>query len=342
MKLVRYEFILRAMQPINHQAETIGNEGVIMRESIRLPGGDYAMVPHITGDTCRSGIRRAAAWATLDAAGMLEDPKFSEAALRLLFSGGKVTKKGSAGAINLDIYRRLTDLVPSLKLLGGCSDSRIIPGTTNVDSAILLCRETEHLVREYTPQVGEDGQVTSWVIEWLAANGERLNPARMGVDEVQRVRMDPTIVPEMRQFLSGDAHVEVNRRLSASEAAHTDDDAVGQEEEKSSMMPRRFEVVKRGELFFWGVEARCYSPLDEDTLNVAVAVWLADARVGGKKGSGHGLIRPVVAKNIEAVRLSRKTSALALHGGVEIGKVFREHVGARRDAIREMFATVDA
>lgn len=333
MKTIRYEFILRALQPINHQSETVGNEGVIMREPIRLPGGRYADVPIITGDTCRSGLRRAAAWALLDAAGLIEHPCLGEAAIRLLFAGGMVTGKGSASNINLDTYRRLTELVPSMKLLGGCSDSRVIPGMSEVDVALLLCRETEWHFREYSP----------WMLDWLAANGEPLNPARMDVEEEQRVRMDPALVPELRQLMNADAQVSVNRRLQSSEAAHTTDDAAGQIEAKSTMMPRRFEVVKRGALFGWGLQCRTYTPLDEDTLNVAVAAWLSDARVGGKKGTGHGLMRPIpgAARNITVQPISRSMDSLALDG-MRIGDLFRAHVSERRDAIREMLATVDA
>lgn len=333
MRTIRYEFILRLLQPLNHQSETIGNEGVLQRESMRMPGGRYADVPIITGDTCRSGLRRAAAWALLDAAGLIDNPSLGEAAIRLLFAGGMVTGKGSASTINLDSYRRLTELVPSMKLLGGCSDSRVIPGMSEVDVAMLLCRETEWLYREYSP----------WMLDWLAANGEQLNSCRMDVDEEQRVRMDPALNPAMRLLMSADAQVEANRRLQASETAHTEGDASAQLQTKSTMMPRRFEVVKRGALFGWGLQCRTYTALDEDTLNVAVAAWLSDARVGGKKGTGHGLLRPIpgAARNIEVQPISRRVDALAIDG-MKIGDLFRAHVADRKDAIRELLATVDA
>lgn len=248
MQTLRYEFVLIAEQPIAHHAETIGNEAILMREKIRQKGGGFADVPIGTGDTARHGLREAAAYALLDAAGMLDEPGLSEAALRLLFAGGMVTGKGDAGAISLDVYREMTELIPSLRLLGGCTNSRVIPGQLNVDPMVLICTETEYML----------SKAAQWVLMWMTEHAERLESCRAHIDEVQRVRMDPLLVPEKRLLLSTDAQVSATKKLAASEAAHDANDSRGQEREKSGMMPRRHETLVRGSLLWWGFEARCY------------------------------------------------------------------------------------
>ena len=182
MQTLRYGFVLQAAQAICHSAETIGNESLLMREDVRQKGGGFAAVPIISGDAMRHGLREAAAYTFLDAAGLLDEPALSEAALRLLFAGGMVTGRGDASVISLDAYREMVDLVPSLKLLGGCTNSRVIPGQLAVDAAVLVCTETEHLL----------GRASPWVLDWAREHGEGLESCRVHVAEEQRVRMDPT------------------------------------------------------------------------------------------------------------------------------------------------------
>lgn len=333
MEIRRYEFILRAAEPIAHHSETLGNEAILMRRKVRVPGGRMVDIAEITGDTMRHGLREAAAYAYLDAAGMLDKPDLSEAALRLIFAGGMVTGKGSSSSINLDIYRKMTELMPPLRLLGGCADNRVIPGYLECDGAILICDETRKQIEECAP----------WVLQWLAGQDEATNPARSHVVSEQRVRMDPMLVPEKRMLMSADAQVAVNRRLESGERAHVEDDAVEAENAKSSMLPRRYETLVQGSLLYWSVTARCYSPLDVDTFLVMVLGFLANARVGGKKATGHGRIIPIAARQIDVVRPSeRATEIIPMAMVPKVGKVFREHVEARRTEIAEMLRTVAA
>lgn len=332
MQTKRFEFVIEATQPIAHHAETIGNESILMREDIRQRGGGFAAVPIVTGDAMRHGLREAAAYAYLDAAGLLDEPALTEAALRLLFAGGMVTGRGDASAISLDVYREMTELVPSLKLLGGCTNSRVIPGQLFVDAAMLVCSETAHVIEKAAP----------WAMAWTAERGEKLESCRAHVGEEQRVRMDPTLIPEKRNLLSAGADVALTRRLTAGEAAHDTGDAVAKEREKSSMLPRRYEVVKRGSLFWWGFTCRVYSPLEVDTLHTMAASFMSDMFVGGKRGTGHGGLTPVAWRGLAMPELSRPAEALSAGFGPKVGELFREHVRERAPRIRELLKTVDA
>lgn len=329
METIRYEFIIEAQTPIAHHSEVFGNSAIAMRRKVRQPDGSFADVPVITGDTLRHGLREASSYALLDSAGLLGDAGLTEGALRLLFAGGMLTGKGDASAVKLDAYRHMVDVMPTLGLFGGCANNRAIPGRLIVDDAVLVCEETS----AFCP---------AWIAAWLEEQGIRLDSCRSYLEEVQRVRMDPTLDPGKRKLLAAGADAAVQGRLLASEAAHDADDAVGAAKNKSTMMPRRFERVAQGSLFSWSVEATTYSDLDTDTFNTAVAAYMANARVGGKRGTGHGQIRCVTARKVAMSRPSERAEPEVTALALGVGSVFRAHVLERRDALREFLSAVDA
>lgn len=328
MHTKRYEFLLDAAQPIAHHEATYGNHAHIQRRKVRLPTGSFADVPVVTADTMRHGMREAATYALLDAAGLLAAESLSQAALRLLFSGGMVTGRGDAGTVNLDQYRELVELVPPLGLFGGCAGNRLIPGRLFVDDALLACSETRQ-----------------WWPEWVgqALSEQEIADSRAYVEEVQRVRMDPLLSPEKRKLLAADAQVDANKQLAASEAAHDDDDALARDDAKSSMMPRTFERVIQGSLFNWSVTAHCYSDLDVDTLLTTIGAFLSRAVVGGKKGTGHGFMRCMAARDVHIARPSERAEVVnpaAL--GPRVGELFRTHVAERKERLAAFLKTVNA
>lgn len=328
----RYEFVLRAEQPVAHHCANEGNEAVAFRRRVRVRGG-WAEVPIVTADTMRHGLREAAAFAVLSAANLLSGANLSEAAIRLLFAGGMVTGRGDAGSISLDRYRELCELVPTMSLFGGCCDNRVIPGRLVVEDAVLVCEEVADEALGYVP---------TWALD-LVRESVGIDAGVHHVEDEQRVRMDPTMHPERRLLMGADAQVAVNNRLAASEQAHAADDAVEREESKSSMMPRRFERVAAGSHFFWAIEANTYTPLDVDVLNVAVSAFLHNARVGGKRGTGHGLLRHVDSRGVSILRPSESrapVAALAKDGPV--GYALRKHVEERADRIRDFLRGVNA
>jgi hypothetical protein len=109
------------------------------------------------------------------------------------------------------------------------------------------------------------------------------------------------------------------------------------------MLPRTFERVASGSYFAWSVQATCYSDMDVDCFMTMVASFLANARVGGKKATGHGLLRPITARGVvigsPAERLHpMDTTELA----AKAGDLFRAHVRERKDRIRTFLSGVDA
>lgn len=321
-----YEVLLEAQTPIHHGSEVFGNHAVIARRKVRLPSGDWAHVPAVSGDALRHGLREAAAYAFLDAAGMLDAGALTEAALRLLFSGGMVTGRGDAANVKLDDYRTMVDLVPPLALLGGCASNRVIPGRMVVEDAMLVCEESRHLIPA-----------------WITEKAGVIAGARSHVEVHQRVRMDATLDPGKRKLLGETAVRQIEAAHRKSETAHEDDDPVAREEAKSSMMPRTFEALASGSLFSWRVQATCMSDLDADTFHAMIGAFLSNARIGGKRGTGFGLVRAIAANEATIRRPAASMQAVDVTAlGPRIGELFRAHVRERAEKAREFLRGVDA
>lgn len=326
----RVDVIFEAAEPIAHHAESLGNHAIVQMRKIRRHGGGFCKVPEITGDTMRNRMRHWISIATMRAADML-GPNLTEGALRLLFAGGMVTGRGDAGVVSLDRYRELCELVPSLSIFGGCADNRVVPGKLWVEPATLICAETERYL-------------APWMSEWLAERQIAIEPSRPHIEIAQRVRMDPQLNPSMRALMLPDAQVSANAQLGASEAAHGADDAAAAKKEKSSMLPRTFERVVQGSLFSWRCTVTCHSALEQDTFYATLAELMANGpRVGGKQGTGHGLLRTVAARGVELERSAERLDGIDLaHPEQRIGELFRRHVAERAPRIREFFKVVNA
>lgn len=324
-----YTTILKAVTPIAHHSESFGNSAVIMDEPVIQPDGRKVRVPIITGDTMRHGLREAAAYAFLDAAGLLDEPCLSESALRLLFAGGQLG--GSSGStISITEYRQLVELIPSLGLLGGCAGNRMQPGRLQVDRALLICTDSMPLL-EHDP----------WVMQWLERSEFVPAKARSSIDLTQRVRMDPTLNATGRAMLAPEANAGAEQRMLDREAAGEAQDAVAIQDTKSSMMPRTFEVVAAGSLFVWSLTATLLTELDRDTFDLMLAAWLSNMVVGGKKGTGHGRLAALEGSKLLLSRPSAPETVTLPDTG-KVGDRFREHVAARKDAIKDFLAKVEA
>lgn len=332
MKIIKYDFILKAMQPIAHHAGTEGNMAFLMREDIRQPDGRFVKVPVITGDTMRHGMREAAAYYCLDAAGILDEANLTEAALRLLFSGGMISG-ASGGSVKISEYHEMINTFPPLRLFGGCAQNRTITGMLIVNRALLICDETR-------------GVIPGWVWEWLDSDKgchQRISSCRSHVEEHNRVRMDPTLDPKKQMLMSPDARESVEDRLQASETAGEANDPIAKDKEKSSMMPRSYEVISTGSLFYWSTIATCFSDLDVDVFHTALFSFLANAYVGGQRRTGNGLIEPIRAGKIVLPRPAQAFEFIdAKELGSTAGSLFSEHMAGRGEALRSFLATVKA
>jgi hypothetical protein len=316
----RYEFIVRAAQPIAHASGTKGNISLAMSKKVRLPGGRTVLMPYVTGDTARHKLREAATYGTLHAAGLLDDPQLSEGASRLLFNGGSVTGKGNAAVVNLDRYRELVNLFPPLALFGGCTDNRPIPGQLKVDEGNLICAERRHLL-------------PPWILKWCEDNGEQLDSYRDCLELATRVRMDATLDPGKVKLLSPEAQANVNARLLGSERAHETGDSKLAKETKSNMMPRQHQRIIEGSLMYFAIQCDTYSDVEFDAFNFSVGCLLNNFSVGGKSAQGHGRLEFLSGARISFAPSSGTLESVGAELAPKVGDLYRAYVVERKEAL---------
>ena len=115
-------------------------------------------------------------------------------------------------------------------------------------------------------------------------------------------------------------------------------------------MPRTFEGIVAGSLFFWQCSVTTHSGLDVDTWHVMLGAFLANCKVGGKRGVGFGELRPVAGgtRGFDWRRPAESAEALnpfelpAPEGADRVGALFRRHMAERANRFREFLDKVVA
>lgn len=321
------QILLQAESPIAHHEGNDGNHANQMTQRMRLADGTFGRIPIITADSMRNLLRRLSAWYMLQQVGAKD---LTESALRLLFSGGMLTGKGDSSQVKIDAFRELERLCPSLTLFGGCVNGSMIPGRMEVETAILVCEETER----YVPKP---------LLDYARSQGPLVS-YRLQTEEVQRVRMDPVHNPILQHLLSEGERRRLAGKVEAREEAHETGDAIAAREVKSSMLPRTYDTICTGALFSWQITGRFHSDLDEDAYYSTLALLLtAEARVGGKKGTGCGRIKPVMVNNRLVPRPEQLADVLNLdEKGRNSAQRYQDHLRSKAAEINAFLAKVDA
>lgn len=312
------KFTVRADSPISQAEGTQGNHSVHMMRKRRLKDGTIERVPIVSADSMRHGLRESGAQICLGLAGLLDQPKgpqLSEAALRLLFSGGMLTGRGDASTIRLDKWREYCETLPILALMGGCVDAQMIPGKLRVSDMELLCKETT----------------------------DDHPPWRDQMDHVQRVRFDVTRDPAKQQLLSDGAKASVEGRMLAKETARAEGDTKIAVADRGRPMPHSHEAICAGSLWSWELTYSQLTEVEQATLFMTLALFFHSWRVGGKRGTGHGKLTVQHAEQFALPRFSElRTECDVVALNVTGKTLLEQHMKAKATQLAEMLAKVDA
>jgi hypothetical protein len=319
-KTLEYSFILRAVEPIAHHSGTKGNVSVLNRATVVLRSGELREVAEVSGNTMRSGIRRALADLMLDELGLLRRGSFQSAeSVRFIYNGG--AGAGTEGTIKLDEMRALRALLPSVALLGGCIKGGPQEGQTEVHRARLVCCETEDDLQDWQRAELADFQIKN---------------ATMYEHENQEFRHDETQKPAGRFLLTDAALALVNDRASKRERAGEAEDEAEIEEAKGGMMPYSSQEVIAGSLWTWSVVARVYSEIEEATIRAGLSAFLRRAVVGSGKRVGRGRFVVHAARGFDHLRPAEALRSMTTEelSGPEHEVAFLEHIRSRADEAR--------
>lgn len=255
--------VIRAVRPVAHAHHNDGNRSILMTAPTET-GAGVVDVPIISGASLRHALRESASYATLEAAGRLEERTLpTECALRALVNGGVVVKGSAGSALKLDRWREQVGAFRPLGIFGGCIDDAPRAGRLDVEHAWLMAEETRETLHPWL----DDG--------WAVEQAGPLRPWRTAIYDAQAVRGDP--LRDTRAVVLLEDGAKPARRGTA-------------EEDKSTQMPRTFQAVRAGARFFWCFGLVCGDPLDLSVLANALHWMIHWMRAGGQRGTGHGRI----------------------------------------------------
>lgn len=131
-------FTATAIDPIHHGAGSEGNTQLLRTQDIILDDGTPARVPFVSGNSIKHQIRDGGVRFALEAM-TLPNGSMSKAVIDLLFSGGSLTKSGSA--VNLEQARKIAELFPVLSLCGYSAGNFMQDSKIRVGHLHLVCKE---------------------------------------------------------------------------------------------------------------------------------------------------------------------------------------------------------
>lgn len=319
------DMVATALDPIHHGAGTIGNVQVLRTQAIILDDGSEARVPFVSGNSIKHMIRDGGARFALEALGV-EDGALTKGMIDLLWSGGGLTKGGSA--VNLAKARELERLFPLLAVCGYGAGNTMTSSKLRVDHLHLVCAENQ------------------WRMPpTLAA----LPHAAMLAGEYQGeefgTRHDALRDPAASRVLDVTA-----RKLIEGERSAKGKDAGASEKVKdSAQMIYEFETIKAGARFWGRIGFRDLSALEVGALQSALGRACQGMHgeayvfnVGAKSAVGFG--RMAIAFSGAVRHIARpstdEATALARFGADAAGVTgylahIRENRGAILDALRE-------
>lgn len=132
-----FKYVATLTSPFAHGAGNSGNTRLLRTQEVIQPDGTTTQVPFLSAASIRHGIRSSLAWRIADAC--WSPGEMTKAQVDLLWSGGAISSTGAQ--VDLDLQRRVADLLPHLACLGYAARSDIYEGVVRVSDAILVCAE---------------------------------------------------------------------------------------------------------------------------------------------------------------------------------------------------------
>lgn len=254
IKTVKMHCVSRTLSQLTHNAGTSGNETIINQEPVSHDGV-IKMVPVLSGNAIRHRmIREPGAMHIIKTVGLYG--KSSVDILNYMFNGGALTKSGTTD--NMKVIAKMQELIPLVRLLGGCLPNQIIGGSLITKRGILMCNENFNNIEAQLP---ED---ISFAMD---------TPLRGCQDFIGKFNYYTNDPHNHKEFHGMVDHETYNDR------------------EKSSMMPYSGQTVVPGAAFYHGFILQNVSILEYGALIFSIEQWLnSGGTIGGSQRVGHGQI----------------------------------------------------
>lgn len=156
---------LRAIEPISHGDTATGvgsatNTRLFMRSPERYEGS-MILAPKLSENSLRSRIFRASLADHLLDYLEIGKKELPQAVMNLLYSGGNLAGGSTAPGNEVDLGHRVRELYPSLHLLGGATDSFILPESALKLASWPIAREFRFALSYIAPTVLDEADELS-------------------------------------------------------------------------------------------------------------------------------------------------------------------------------------
>ena len=255
MKTITWGGTLTATSSIAHGGETRGTITLLRRELIATPTGALVHVPIVSGNTLRGRLRRLGEELLRDAVGY--EGMLHPAAAHALRGGGSLAKT-SHEPLSGNRLQTLRALVPQIGVFGAAGGGTIINGALDVGKVVPHVSETRHIT-------GVDTDRSAFTATQLESY----------------TRQDDGDGHDFASVIEGQ-HAE----LVFNESGRPEPVLHG-----SNQMLFHLETFPAGTVFSTWLKLRRPSDLELAFFRDVLAAFVADGRLGGRVGIGHGMVQ---------------------------------------------------
>lgn len=312
----KIEIRATALEPIHHGAGSSGNTQLLRTQEILLPDGQSARVPFVSGNSVKHRLRINAVNYALHVMGV-EDGALSKAEVDLLFSGGRLSKGGTA--VDLARAREMELLFPALSMCGYSA------GNTMTSSKI-RCSHLHVVCAENAWRLPAD----------LSESPMRLVRAGAVRTEEFGTRHDKMHDPNVTRYLPA-AEVEARAEEKAAKAKSKTPPEKGD----SLQMIYDFQVLAAGAQLWGQVDYEGLTDLECAALASAFHIGsngeLADGRIratfGGKSSTGFGAVALSLRGAVRVAPPVYSPSSSLVPTGGDVTDQYHAHLRDNRAAI---------
>lgn len=335
MRTLVFEGTVTALTSVSHIGETRGINSMLRREKVAMPDATVEEIPIISGNSMRGLLRdrgmlhmcRALGYGVNEETGEVKG--LSLPAFYFLFSGGALTKDAGRG-LDVDLARRMRELIPLVGVFGGAVGNQIMPGKVKIGKLIPLCQETAHLVPlRFISDDVKCGDKTERVARLLPSVWNLLqSEPYTRKDDEKSESLRQLIAPETRLLLEAQA-------AQKRDKARTDPNAVDNDMGQHQQMRYYVETFAAGTQFYWDITLDDVTDVEFDAFAIALMEFSRKPFIGGKSAVGHG---KVSVKFDSWLEIDPRAVATGSAVGMPIGAVYREHLKTRGEDIRAELA----
>lgn len=284
---IRLDGKITLLSPLSHIGESIGPDSYLSQDIVIGPDGYPTEVFVYSGNAFRGQLRDLAAAYMTD---MLGQPKYPPEIFYLLFSGGSL---GGPQSIDIDQARAIRQAIPMLSLFGGGVGNQILNGKLKVGAGYPLVAECQRVLPEHL----RSDDAPSWRQWTMEKSFTRTDDAKN-----ENLRNNYLQIPATEQVLQLEGQIKSKSK----------------QDEPPQQMRYTVEMLAPGAILYQRIDVCDVTELELGAFVSALQELAKAPYIGGKSGTGHGLVEIEYAWREAGSKDSAGVFALVSGDGLEL------------------------